>query len=162
MRCSSCPCTHACTDKTTKPTAPCSERRRRAGQAKDDASALHLMWIQGLLNGGSRASERRAQLAPQDLAGGRFRHRLDEAVRDRVLVMGKAALAMSLELRLAHLGAGCTHHESDRRLAGFLVGTADHGGIHHARMRDERRLHLRGRNLEALELDQLLQPVADE
>jgi hypothetical protein len=53
------------------------------------------------------------------------------------------------------------HDEGLRQLAGLVVGHADHGDVGDLRMGEQQRLELGGRHLEALVLDELLEPVDD-
>ena len=53
-------------------------------------------------------------------------------------------------------------HEGLRDLARVLVRHADDGAVGHVGMVDQDRLELSRRDLEALVLDELLQPVDDE
>ncbi len=53
------------------------------------------------------------------------------------------------------------HDERLRDLAGLLVGDRDHGRVGDRRVREQQRLQLGGRDLVALVLDQLLEPVDD-
>ena len=55
----------------------------------------------------------------------------------------------------------CQHDERRWDLARLLVGDADHGGVGDRRVGEEHRLELGRRDLEALVLDQLLDPVDD-
>jgi hypothetical protein len=56
---------------------------------------------------------------------------------------------------------GRPHHERLGQLARLDVGDADDGDVGHARVGHEERLELGRRDLEALELDELLHPVDD-
>ena len=57
--------------------------------------------------------------------------------------------------------AGLQHDERRRDLACFVVGDADDRGIRDLRVREQQCLQLGRRHLEALVLDQLLEPVDD-
>ena len=54
------------------------------------------------------------------------------------------------------------HDEGGRDLAGLVVGEADHRGVGDLRVGEQQRLELGRRHLEALVLDELLEPVDDE
>src|ERR1051325_11186608 len=52
-------------------------------------------------------------------------------------------------------------HERLRNLTALVIGNGDHRGVRHGRVRAQHRFQLGGGDLEALVLDQLLQPVHD-
>ena len=57
---------------------------------------------------------------------------------------------------------GLSDDEADRYLTGFVVGDADHRSVGHRRVGEQERLELGRWDLEALVLDELLEPVDDE
>ena len=73
-------------------------------------------------------------------------------------LLGDEALISSAVGLLARL----EHHVAGGDLAGLLVGQADDGGVRDGGVGEQQRLQLGRRHLEALVLDELLEPVDDE
>src|SRR6185369_14432231 len=77
-----------------------------------------------------------------DLAGGGARQRIDELDHARELVRAKPRADVVLELARQRRTAMVRHDPRLRHLAAPLVGHADHGGLAHLRMRQQRALDL--------------------
>ena len=117
--------------------------------------------------GGLRLGPRVAQGLPlelpaQELARRGLRDGLDELETAYLLVVRDLAGDEVHDLLGRRVRALLQHDVRRRDLAGLLVGEADHGGVGDGRVGEQHRLQLGGRDLEALVLDELLEPVDDE
>ena len=101
----------------------------------------------------------RDEQPPQDLARGRGGDRVDERQLARALVRRHARRDMGEDLRGG--GPAGRHHHRLRALAGPVVGDRDHGGVRHRGVGPQHGLDLGRGDLQALDLDELLEPVLD-
>ena len=99
------------------------------------------------------------QHAPQELAGHRPRELVDRLDGDQLLVRRDALLDVLVEL--AGVARAADHDPRLGALAGALVGHAGHAGVGDRRVAREHGLELGGRDLEAADLDQLLEPAGE-
>ena len=124
------------------------EPRRRAERRPGDADAR-------------RPRERRARAARGASAcpSPRAAPRRSTTIFARALVAGQAGGGEVREL--VGLGGGVERDEGDRRLAAIGVGDAHDAGVVHGGVLAQHELDLGGRHRGALDLDQLLEAVAD-
>ena len=99
------------------------------------------------------------QDAPENLSRGRLRDRVGEVDVPQPLVVRDVLLDEGHHRLAAHRFTG--HHERLRHLATFAVRHGNDGRVRDVRVLQQHRLELGRRHLEALHLDQLLEPIDD-
>src|SRR5690606_36187768 len=103
------------------------------------------------------------EFAAQDLAGGGPGDGVEEGDLPDPFVGGDALGDVHHDLPLGQAGGGrLAHHVGVRDLVAVLVVVAGHGGVGDTGVGQQQRLQFGGGHLEALVLDQLLDPVDDE
>src|SRR5690242_7698241 len=107
-------------------------------------------------------SIRLAQFDLAQLAGRGHRHLVEDPDQLRHLEATERLAAVFLDLRLARLRAGLQLDEGGYRLAPLRMWQADHGGVLHGRMGEQRLLDLDGGDVLAARLDHVLLAIEEQ